>query len=85
MATLASAAKRLHDALDSWWVLESIPASKWVMYPAEQVSIDVLKIRKEHDRKKFSIPAEQALQDLNRGLASLGLPQLDMDKFVEEW
>ena len=85
IATIANAAKRLHDALDSWNVLEIIPVSKWVMYPAEQVSDDILKIRKERDRKKFSVPAAQALDDLNRGLASLGIGQVSMDKFVEEW
>lgn len=84
LGTVAAYSGALHRMLRDWKVLESIPLEHWKSFAGENPSREMLERRKEIDRKKFREPAKEALRELNRGLASLGLGQLTIDSFIEK-
>lgn len=83
LETVLIHSRKLRENLGNWRTLEAIPLEHWRSFPKENPSDEVLRTRKELDRKKFREPAKQALRDLNRGLVSLGLGTLEFEKFVK--
>ena len=83
LGTVAIYAKSLREKLGNWRALEKLPLEHWKSSPGENASKDVLKVRKEFDVKKFREPARADLNDLNRGLASLGLGSIKLEDFID--
>ena len=81
----AEHAVKLGQILCNWNAVEILPLSFWrTKDDASDLPSQVLENRKAIDVKKFREPAISELQDLNRGLATLGLGQLKIEDFIEK-
>ncbi len=84
LGTVAQSATHLRAILENWAVLERLPLEHWRDKNDKVIDNSVLAARKEIDVKKFRDPANGYLQDLNRGLASLGMPQVSIETFMQK-
>lgn len=84
LSTVAQSATHLQQTLANWAALESLPLEHWRLKTDKVDDPDLWSVRKEIDVKKFRDPANGYLQDLNRGLTSLGLPQVSIETFMQK-
>ena len=81
LETIIHGATGLRAMLGSWRVVNDLPLEHWKTCENDRSPVDVLERRRDIDIRKFSEPAYWGLEDLNRGLASLGLGEIKMEAF----
>ena len=83
LETIIHGATGLRAMLGSWRVVNDLPLEHWKTCEKDGSPAEVLERRRDIDIRKFSEPAYWGLEDLNRGLASLGLGEIKMEAFMK--